>query len=229
MGMFDTVIIEDLKKIKVNKELGTLLKKTDSSLPNDFQTKDLDNVLGTYIIDKNNQVWEERYVPTGKKRPYEPLFKKWKDSRSFLERLYFKIKEKQLNYKYPSLQEVDELKSKRFKSKLTNTFSICAAKEIDNRSVWIDVTVVANNGKAVSFKTDKIEIESVKDSIERIKRDNIFKQNMEKAFEKKRVLASKWYYPIVKEIYNPFVFFSSKIIQYICNKLVTISYRWHGI
>lgn len=229
MGMFDTVIIEDLKMIKINKELSSLLKKTDSNISNDFQTKDLDNVLGTFIIDKKGQVWEERLVPTGKKKPYEPLFRDWKDNRSFLEKLYFKIKDKQFNYKYPSLDKIDELKSKKFKSKLTNTFNICNACEIDNRSVWIEATLVSNNGKIVSIKTDKIEIESVKDSIERKKQDNIFKQNMEKAFEKRRLFTSKWYYPLLKEIYNPFVFFSSKLVQYVCNKLVTLSYRWHGI
>lgn len=229
MGMFDTVIIEDLKMIKINKELSSLLKKTDSNISNDFQTKDLDNVLGTFIIDKKGQVWEERLVPTGKKKPYEPLFRDWKDNRSFLEKLYFKIKDKQFNYKYPSPDKVDELKSKKFKSKLTNTFNICNACEIDNRSVWIEATLVSNNGKIVSIKTNKIEIESVKDSIERKKHDNIFKQNMEKAFAKRRLFTSKWYYPLLKEIYNPFVFFSSKLIQYVCNKLVTLSYRWHGI
>lgn len=228
MGMFDTVIIEDLKKIKLSKEVNSLIKKSGQQFSNDFQTKDLDNSLVNFYIDKNNQIWEERYVPTGKKKPYEPLFEGWKDKRSFLERLYFNLKNRKFSTK-PLPRLVEELKPKKIKSKLTSSFLIYTSKELNNRYVYVDVEVIANEGKVKSFKTVKIEIESLKDSVERLKRDKEFKLKMDESFKRRKEFTSKWYYPILKEIYNPFVFFTAKIIQYSCNKLVTYTYRWHGI
>ena len=66
MGMFDTVIIEGLK-LEQPKEIAAYLKSIDAVITNDFQTKDLDNCLGTYKIDSSGQLFEATRVPTGKK------------------------------------------------------------------------------------------------------------------------------------------------------------------
>jgi hypothetical protein len=52
---------------------------------------------------------------------------------------------------------------------------------------------------------------------------------MEESFAKQREFKLKWYYPVLKEIYNPFVFFTKIIVQGLCNTVIRWSYRWHGV
>ena len=38
-------------------------------------------------------------------------------------------------------------------------------------------------------------------------------------------LKSQWYYPSIKEVYNPIVFLLSKLLQYTAEKLRQLSYQ----
>lgn len=229
MGMFDTVVIEGLKLPSLPKEVSTYLAKNNSSYPNEFQTKDLDNFLSTFTIDSKGQIYVTEYRPTGKKIPYESPFKGWTDSRSLLERLYFKLVNKKLDKKYPELRFVDERKSVKVKSKITSTFSIYNYEEIGGRYIDVEFNVVAVNGKVDSIKLQKASIEPEKDAKKRKIQNQEFDKKFADSIEKRNKLRAKWYYPILKELYNPFVFFSSKIIQKLSNKLLTLSSRWSGV
>ena len=229
MGMFDTVVIEGLKLPKFSKEVNTFLKENNASIPNDYQTKDLDNSLSTYTVDSKGQVFLTEYVPTGKKVKYESPFKNWTDNRSFLERVYFKIKNKAADKKYPTLRFVEERKPKKVRTNLTNTFEIYNNKEINGRYVEVSFNVEAVNGKVNKVKLNFSNLEPVKTANERNANDKAFKEKMAESFKKSKEFQSQWYYPILKETYNPLVFFSAKIIQTVCNYIVQKTYRWHGV
>ena len=225
MGMFDTVVVEGLK-LKTSKEVKDFLKENNADLPNDFQTKDLDNTLSTFKIDKNYQLWASVPKETGKRISYGSLFSGWKDNRSFLERIYYK-------FKYKSLGNVPKTRPELIytwqKVKITNTIEIYSYKEINDR--YLDVCFIAKiiDGKVKSIKQHTATIESVNESKKRKARNQEFDENMEKQFVRRKEFTSKWYYPVLKETWNPIVFFSRLLIQKVCQKINTWTYRWYTI
>ena len=227
MGMFDTIIVEGLK-LKAPNEVTSFLKKNNASFPSEYQTKDLNNFLGVYKINNKGIIFEEQRKLTGKKKPYENPFKGWEDRRSFLEKLYFRIKD----YKTKSIFDkkfIEETKVVLVKSKITSTFTMLSVDQIGGRSLTLDYEVKAVEGKVKSVKLLKWELESEKEAARRNKNDLEFKKKMEESFAKQREFKSKWYYPLLKEIYNPFVFFTKIIVQGFCNAIIRWSYRWHGV
>lgn len=225
--MFDTVIIDGLK-LKSNSEIKEFLRENNSSLPTEFQTKDLDPGMTTYKINECGQIFKQIYKPTGKKIPYDAPFRNFRDNRSFLEKLYWKVKLGNFDNK-ESEKLVDELKPTFVKDKLTQTITIYTLEEIGKRYLSLDYSVKIVDGKIKSHKLLNYDIESVSKSQERHKDNQEFKEKMDAQFKARNELTSKWYYPFLKEIYNPFVFFTTLSIRFICNKLVTLTYRWHGI
>jgi len=228
MGLFDSVVIEGLK-LKQPKELAFYLKQNNTTLPPDFQTKDLDCSMTTYKIDAKGQIFETNRVPTGKKIPFAPFRLSWVDERPFLERLYIKYRDKEINKKYPTPEFVDEYKSVFVKSKITQTFNIYNYTEIAGRYVDITYEVIAEKGKVVSIKLKDFSIESLENAIERKKDNDIFQKNMDLKLQKRRELRSKWYYPILRETYTPLVFFTKKLVEKICQGILKSSVRWHGV
>jgi len=226
MGMFDTVIVEKLK-LKAPKEVTSFLKTNNADFPNEFQTKDLDCALHTFKIKESGDIFVEERKPTGKKIPYNLPFKGWTDNRSFLERVYCNYKNKK--YSTPLPKFVDETKPVFVKTKLTDTFTMLSYDEIGGRYVSLDYEVKAVEGKVKSVKLLEWSIESEKESLNRHKENKIFDEKRDASFAKRREFHSKWYYPLIKEIYNPFLFFSRKAVQSICNTLVKWSYRWTGV
>lgn len=226
MGMFDTVVIEGLKLPNVPKEIRDYLKSNNETLPSDMQTKDLDNVMATYTINSKGQIFETIYETTGKKIPYEP-FRLGPDNRSFLEKLYHNIKFSKLDRTLPKFTE--ERVPKKKKSNLTATFNAGVYHEIAGRYLDAEFEFVANKGKITKVKLLHCELESAKKAAERKARDAEFKIKMDASFEARRKLAASWYYPILREVYNPFVFFSRIIVQAACNKIIKWSYSWHGV
>lgn len=227
MGMFDTVIIEGLK-LKTSKEVTSFLKANNAKLPTEFQTKDLENSLGTYKINAKGDIFREERKPTGKKIPYELPFLGWKDERAWLERVYWKYKHKEYTNK-EEVKFIDETKPIFVKAKLTNTFTMLAVELIDGRSLVLDYEVKAIDGKVKSTKLLEWSIEPRKDAQKRQQNDEEFKLQTDKAMAKHRAFKSQWYYPIIKETYNPFIFFLRITVQAICNALIRWSYRWRGV
>lgn len=227
MGMFDTVIVEGLK-LKAPKEVTSFLKANNAELPTEFQTKDLDNVLGTYKINAKGDIFREERKPTGKKIPYELPFSNWTDSRSWLERVYWKFKYKEYTNK-EDIKLIDETKPVFVKVKFTNIFTMLAVEEVGGRSLVLDYEVKVIDGKVKSTKLWEWSIESEEDAQKRKQDDAEFKQNMEISFAARRTFKSKWYYPFLKETVNPATFFAKILIQKVCNKIITWSYRWHGV
>jgi hypothetical protein len=227
MGMFDTIIVEGLK-LKAPKEVTNFLKANNAEFPKEFQTKDLDNVLGTYKLNAKGDVFREERKPTGKKIPYELPFLKWKDDRAWLERVYWKYKHKEYAIKEED-KLIDETKPVFVRTKLTNTFVMLAVEEIGGRRLLLDYEVKAIDGKVKSTKLVEWSLESEIDAQKRQKDNEEFRLQTDKTFAKLRELRSKWYYPILKETYNPFIFFTRKAIQAACNALVRWSYRWTGV
>ena len=226
--MYDTVIIEGLK-LKQPKEITAYLKAAQAESLKDFQTKDLENGLSTYTIDGKGQIFYIEYKPTGKKVPYTPLFSGWTDNRSFIERIYFKLQNKQLHKKHPAPKFTQERKAVKIKSKLNETFNIYAYTEVAGRFVDVEYQIVAKDGRVNKTSVVKWSIESEKDATKRIKRDAEWKANVAKDIAKHKAFAQTWYYPILKETYNPFVFFAKIVVQKACQKLINVSYRWHGV
>lgn len=221
--MFDTVIVEGLK-LKVPSEVKEFLGENDGTFPTDFQTKDLENCLLTYRIKESGQVYETHYIPTGKKVKSSLDFSNFRSNNSFLERLY-------LNSKIPisGPRMIDERKETIKKSKITETIAIYTYEEIGGRFLELEYELDIVNGKVKKHKLLKWEIESEEKSIERHTQDQKWKEEREVERLKHERFTQNWYYPILKEIYNPLVFFGSKAIVYICNKIIRLTYRWHRI
>jgi hypothetical protein len=226
MGMFDTVVVEGLK-LKAPKEITSFLKANNAEFPHEFQTKDLDNTLGTYKLNAKGDVYREERKPTGKKIPYGLPFLNWKDNRPWLERVYWKLKHKE--YKKEDIKLVDETKPVFVKIKFTNTFTMLAVEDIGGRSLTLDYEVKVIDGKVKSTKLLEWSLESEKDAQKRKQDNDEFLLQMDKSINKHRELRSKWYYPVLKETYNPFIFFSRLTVQVICNSVIRWSYRWHGV
>jgi len=224
--MFDTIIVEGLK-LKAPKEVTSFLKANNAEFPTEFQTKDLENFLGTYKINAKGDVYREERKPTGKKIPYDLPFKNWEDNRPWLERVYYKFKYK--NHTKEEIKFVDETKPVFAKVKFTNTFTMLAVEDVSGRSLVLDYEVKVIDGKVKSTKLVEWSLESEIDAQKRQKDNEEFRLKTDKTFAKLRELRSKWYYPILKETYNPFIFFSRKAVQAACNALVRWSYRWTGV
>jgi len=226
MGMFDTIIIEGLM-LKAPKEVTSFLKANNAEFPKEFQTKDLDNILGTYKLNAKGDVYREERKPTGKKIPYGLPFLSWKDDRAWLERVYWKYKHKE--YTNEEVKLIDETKPVFTKVKLTNTFTMLGVELINGRSLVLDYEVKVIDGKVKSTKLIEWSLESEKDAQKRRQDDEEFQLQTDRTLAKRRALRSKWYYPIIKETYNPFIFFSRLAVQSICNALIRWSYRWLGV
>lgn len=225
MGMFDTVIVEGLK-LKAPKEVTSFLKENNAKIPTEYQTKDLDNILNIYRINSSGEILEETRRFTGKKVKWESPFKLWKDNRSWLEKIYFNIKNK--NFKDRDCL-VEETKTVIVKSKITNTFKMLSYDEIGGRYLSLDYEVKVVEGKVKNVELIDWSIESKKAALERKKRDLEFKERLDLDSKKRVKLHSAWYYPLIKQIYNPTIFFTRIIIQSIGNNLVKISYRLNGV
>lgn len=224
--MFDTIIVEGLK-LKAPKEVTSFLKANNAELPTEFQTKDLENSLGTYKINAKGDVYREERKPTGKKIPFDLPFKNWEDNRPWLERVYYKFKYK--NHTKEEIKFVDETKPVFAKVKFTNTFTMLAVEDVSGRSLVLDYEVKVIDGKVKSTKLVEWSLESEKDAQKRKQDNDEFLLQMDKTINKRRELRSKWYYTILKETYNPFIFFTRKAVQAACNALVRWSYRWTGV
>ena len=227
MGMFDTIIIEGLK-LKAPKEVTSFLKVNNAEFPTEFQTKDLDNVLGTYKLSAKGDVYREERKPTGKKISYELPFKNWRDDRPWLERVYWKFKYEKYKDKEDT-KLIDETKPVFVKVKFTNTFTMLAVEEVGGRSLVLDYDVKVIDGKVKSTKLVEWSLESEKDAQKRKQDNDEFVLQTDKKFAKRRELRSKWYYSILRETYNPFIFFTRLIVQSLCNALIRWSYRWYGV
>ena len=225
--MFDTIVIEGLK-LKAPKEVTSFLKANNAELPTELQTKDLDNFLGTYKLNAKGDVYREERKPTGKKIPYELPFKNWKDNRPWLERVYYKFKYKKYKYEEDT-KLIDETKPVFVKVKFTNTFTMLAVEEVGGRNLVLDYEVKVIDGKVKSTKLIEWSLESEKDALKRKQDNDEFLLQTDKEFAKRRELRSKWYYSILRETYNPFIFFSRLAVQALCNALIRCSYRWYGV
>lgn len=225
MGLFDTVVIEGLK-LKTSAEVSKFLKENGAATPAEYQTKDLDCTLRTYKVDGKGQLWLHAPHETGKRIPYTRPFAGWTDNRSWLERLYFKCK-------YATLpaapKTVPEIKHVWQKEKLTNTCEIYTYEEIGGRYVDISYKLEIVDGKVRSIRPGESKIEPVADAQSRKAQNAIWENNMKQNFAKRNAFVSKWYYPVLKQTYNPLVFFTKLIVQNICNKIVQWTHRWHGI
>lgn len=231
MGMFDTVVVEGLK-LPTNRDINSFLKQYHGSLPHEYQTKDLDNVLSTYHINSSGQIFHEERISTGRKVPYTNLFSNWADNRSFLEKTYFKAKGWLHDLRQNNndcLREIDEYKTVKKKSKLNSDFSMLAYENIGGRYLSLDYGITAVNGVVKKIKLLTWDIESEQEATDRINRDKEFYKKLTLDSEKRKKFASAWYYPIIKQTWNPFVFFAGLIVRSICNKLVSWSYKWHGV
>jgi len=229
MGMFDTVVIEGLKLPNLPKDVSNFLKNSNATIPSDYQTKDLENFLQTYTIDKKGQIYLTEYKPTGKKIPYQSPFKDWQDNRSLIERIYFNLRNKCLDSKYSLPKYIEERKPVKVKTSLTSTFEIYNYNEINGRYVDISYTIVAIKGKVTKVSLKSASVESESSAKKRHKENEDFKIKAAKEIAKYNEFKSKWYYPVLKETYNPFVFFASKSIQAICNAVIKATYSWRGV
>jgi len=226
MGLYDTVIIENLK-LKTPPEVKQYLKAAERELPNDFQTKDLDSSMITYYID-GDQMYMDHYVETGKRVKQDNFWEKWKDNRSFVERMYFKYKTKSL-FNKPLSRTIPELKKIKQKYNGTHTFNFYTYEEIGGRYLDLEYKAEVVSGKVKKIEPVKFEIEGVSAAKKRKADREIFDKKMQESFEARKRFTSTWYYPILREVYNPLVFVAKNTIQWICQRIISWSYRWHGV
>jgi len=222
MGMFDDIHVEELK-VSAPKVVMQFLLQHDAVIPNDFQTKDLDSVMSRYTIKANGQMMIHEYVDTGKTEPYVPLA--FADNRSFLERAYY-------NYAFPRSKtpvRKKVLKEVQKKVDFTKTFVMYCGEKVAGRYLSIDYTVTVIKGKVKSIVYLKHDLESEKDAKRRNALDAQFTLKMDQSFAAHRQLRSRWYYPVLREILNPAIFFTRLLVQKICGKVIHYSSHWHGV
>jgi len=230
MGMFDTIIIKGLK-LKQPREVSSFLSGAKADFPSKFQTKDLDNTLSTYYIDENGMMTHTVYKPTGrlvKNKNKLPNFFCFNNS-SFLEKIYNKYRFKRLDKKYPSPRLITETKPVVERCNSNSTFNVYSYDEIDGRFLSLDYKITTTNGQVTKAILTQWHIESEREAYRRKKRDQEWKQQTDQHYQQQQIFQSKWYYPILKEIYNPVVFFGKKILQYVGNNLIKLTYRWQKI
>jgi hypothetical protein len=225
MGMYDTVIIENLK-LPLPKDIKNYLDECYAKVPSDFQTKNLENCLLTYKIDRKGQIYQEIRKPTGKRIPYKNPFEFFFNNRSFLERLYFRIKD---GNALSTPKTVEEYKTILQKSNLTNVFEIYTFEEVGGRQIDFSYKITAVGGKVKSVKLLKSSLENQKDSIRRKAASLEIDKRFDAKIKAANIFKSKWYYPILREVYNPFVFFTKLILQKTCNYIISKSYKWNGV
>jgi hypothetical protein len=222
MGMFDDIHVEKLK-VSAPKAVMQFLQLHGAEMPCDFQTKDLDCIMAHYTILANGQMMVDAYVDTGKTEPYVPI--PFTDTRSFLERLYFDRKFPRS--KVPVRKKV--LKKIQKKVDYTKTFVMYGGEQIAGRYLSIEYTVTVIKGKVKSIVYLKHDLESEKAAKTRNALDAQFTLKMDANINAYRQLKSRWYYPVLKETLNPVIFFAKLLVQKLCSKVVTWSYRWHGV
>ena len=227
MGLFDSIVIENLK-LKTPLAVENLLKEAGKESLADFQTKDLDNSMIVYYIDDKNQMYVDQYVDTGKRVKREDFWSNWTDNRSFLERLFYRVKNKSLLSK-PAQLTMPEFKKVRKKYTGTHTFNFYTYIEIAGRYLDIEYKAEVITGKVKKIDLVRYNIESVADAKKRKAEREIFDKKMAESFAARRKFTSSWYYPILKETYNPFVYVTRALVQWVCNKLIAWSYRWRGV
>jgi len=222
MGLFDTIVNNGFK-LKVPREVSSFLKANNAEIPDEFQTKDLDNCLTTFKLYPNGRLLELTRKPTGRKIKYKNPFEGWKDNRPLLEKIYHKLF---VESKFTKIDMVDETIDIYVKSDLTATFEMYSYEEIGGRYLTLDYTAEAVKGVVKKAKLLKWEIEDEQEAKERIQRDKEWKQKADESLAKSRDLKSKWYYPLIKEIYNPIIFFSGLAIRGVCGWLSSKTYTW---
>jgi len=227
MGLFDTVIIEKLK-LDYPEEIKSFLEARGVAFPTEFQTKELECYMGLYKIDEEGQLWVQNRKPTGKRIPLQPLHAFWKDSQSLLERIYWKSRD----YSYSLLNEkedsdglTDEYEHVWEKDNSTVTAFLYAYDLIKDKYLTLDYECIFVGGKLVSSHLKEWEIESDKDAEERLQRDKEYDIKWKKHSEERKKLTSSWYYPLIKEVYNPFAFFTKLALGKISNILIHLSYK----
>ena len=222
MGMFDDIRVEKLK-LSAPKALMQFLQQHDAEIPDEFQTKDLENIMSHYTIKANGQMVVDEYVATGKTEPYVPF--SMTDNRSFLERLYY-------NYAFPRSKvpvRKKVLKQVQKKVNFTKTFVMYCGETVAGRYLSIDYTVTVVKGKVKSIVYLSHDLESEKSAKIRNAQTAQFNLKMDQNFAAHRLLRSRWYYPLLKEILNPAIFFTRLSVQKICSKIMHCSSRWHGV
>jgi len=225
MGLFDTVIIEKLK-LEYPPEVDSFLKERNAEFPNDFQTKDLDCSMAMYKITEDGQLWHEQRVPNGKKVKREP-WPRFKQDLSWLETVYWDYREKQLDKKMNALySEFDEGYDLVFKpSNVTTTINLYTFELIQDKYLTLDYEVILVGGKVVSSRLTHHEIETDEEKNNREIRDKELDENLTARRKALNKLHAQWYYPVIKEVYNPLVFLTSKSLQYIAERLKQLSYK----
>lgn len=228
--MFDTVIVTGLK-LKQPKEVAAFLKKAGANFPTEFQTKDLENSLTTYHVAQDGSMTHTVHKSTGRmiknnREPFKPFPYRYS---SFLEEIYNKYCYRQLNERYPTPHLIAETKPVTEKYTLTDTFHIYCYDEIDGRYLSLDYSFTANDGQVIKTTLTHWNIESEREAYRRKKRDQEWKQQMDQQQQKQQILQAQWYYPVLREIYNPIVFFGIKLLQCIGNNLIKLTYRWSKI
>ena len=220
--MFDDIHVEKLQ-VAAPKAIMQFLQQHDAVIPSDFQTKDLDSIMSQYTIQATGQRVVDEYVATGKTEPYVPI--SMTDNRSFLERLYFDRMFPRS--KIPMRKKV--LKKVLKKVDFTKTFVMYCGEQVAGRYLSIDYTVTVVKGKVKSMVYLKHDLESEKDAKIRNAQSAQFTLKMDQSFAAHRLLRSRWYYPLLKEILNPAIFFTRLLVQKICGKVMHHSSHWHGV
>jgi len=230
MSMYDSVIVKGYK-LSQPPELKKFLKENNAEFPSNFQTKDLISCLNIYKIDNKGQVFETQFVKTGKKRKRE--FPRFGVNRlSLLEKIYHNISSRKYNKYFGNKPwMIDELKEKLVKSTITQTFNIYSYDYTgtSKRLLELEYNIVTINGKVKSTKLINFKLESEKDANKRLKEQEKLDKVMEEQSKKRQEFVNSWYYPVLRETVNPICFFSRKTVQFVCNKLISLSHRWTGV
>ena len=128
--------------------------------------------------------------------------------------------EKKMNATYP---EWDEGYDRVFQPcNTTATIYLYCFELIKDKYLTLDYEVILVGGKVVSSHLKEYEIETDQQQKEREERDKACQEKYAAFYEATKAFRSRWYYPVIREVYNPFIFFLSKgllALSQICNKL----------
>lgn len=202
MGMFDTIIIK--KEIPFTAKQKKLFPDVNWG-EQDFQTKDLDNCLETYILKENGRLYHEKVDGEMVRTISEKEEKKLKKKNGFFWPYEYKIKSKKI----------------LFCKKTVTIFACHILKDCKGNEWWLDLELVFVNG----ILKNKIKIKELK--LNRTKKEiqdseDRFKKMAEEHNKKLHVKFQKLMNCITFGYWRVFWRKITRVIEFIKNKLESL-------
>jgi len=228
MGLFDTVTVDDVSKLPVPDEVQAFLKLHGETITHEFQSKDLDCCMGAYVLNTAQGILqEEHYEETGETEVTDALWTSLTANRnqSWLVRQYWQAKFKHLD----QTRIIKKRKAVWHDSTSTGSFEMYTYYQVAGRYLDISFDVKLEHGKIQSITCKEHNLEPESEAQLRRAQDKAYKLRDDAEMAARSRFRAQWYYPMIREIYNPFVFFTKHALQCALSGLSKCLMHWHQL